>query len=207
MAQRYRFFSYGDAMLLTRQPRPRGAARSAVPTALNSIPHMLNFELLTTDGNARRGRVTQPRRGRDPDLHAGRHLRLGQGDVATELNEINSQIILGNTFHRWLRPGLEVVEAHGGLHRFMAGTSRILTGFRRASRVFRWARCARSPRRRVTFAPRRSTATSCSCRPRSRCGDPAHAGTRHRDAVRRVHASTRSKSSRHPCGRRRPPCA
>jgi len=44
-----------------------------------------------------------------------------------ELKDIGAQIVLGNTFHLWLRPGLEVIEAHGGLHRFMAWDGPILT--------------------------------------------------------------------------------
>ena len=45
----------------------------------------------------------------------------------TELREIGAQIVLGNTFHLWLRPGLEVIGAHGGLHRFMGWDGPILT--------------------------------------------------------------------------------
>ena len=44
-----------------------------------------------------------------------------------ELVEIGAQIVLGNTFHLWLRPGLEVIAAHGGLHRFMGWERPILT--------------------------------------------------------------------------------
>ncbi|MFZ5502561.1 MAG: tRNA guanosine(34) transglycosylase Tgt [Pseudomonadota bacterium] len=44
-----------------------------------------------------------------------------------ELQEIDAHIVLGNTFHLWLRPGLEVIEAHGGLHRFMGWNGPILT--------------------------------------------------------------------------------
>lgn len=44
-----------------------------------------------------------------------------------ELEEIGSQIILGNTFHLWLRPGLDVIETHGGLHQFMGWDKPILT--------------------------------------------------------------------------------
>jgi len=44
-----------------------------------------------------------------------------------ELVEIGAQIVLGNTFHLWLRPGLEVIAAHGGLHRFMGWSRPILT--------------------------------------------------------------------------------
>lgn len=44
-----------------------------------------------------------------------------------ELNEIGTQILLGNTFHLWLRPGLEVIAEHGGLHKFMGWEKPILT--------------------------------------------------------------------------------
>ena len=44
-----------------------------------------------------------------------------------ELVEIGAQIVLGNTFHLWLRPGLEVIAAHGGLHRFMGWERPLLT--------------------------------------------------------------------------------
>ncbi len=44
-----------------------------------------------------------------------------------ELEAMGSQIILGNTFHLWLRPGLDVMRAHGGLHRFMNWQRPILT--------------------------------------------------------------------------------
>jgi queuine tRNA-ribosyltransferase len=44
-----------------------------------------------------------------------------------ELIESNAQIILGNAFHLWLRPGLEVIAAHNGLHRFMGWDAPILT--------------------------------------------------------------------------------
>ncbi|MDF3836790.1 tRNA guanosine(34) transglycosylase Tgt [Cupriavidus basilensis] len=89
---------------------------------------MLNFELLTTDGNARRGRVTLNHGVVETPIF----MPVGTyGSVKAmsplELNEIDSQIILGNTFHLWLRPGLEVVESHGGLHRFMGWNKPILT--------------------------------------------------------------------------------
>ena len=44
-----------------------------------------------------------------------------------ELRELGAQIVLGNTFHLWLRPGLEVIARHGGLHRFMGWGGPILT--------------------------------------------------------------------------------
>ena len=44
-----------------------------------------------------------------------------------ELEGLGAQIVLGNTFHLWLRPGAEVIEKHGGLHRFMGWKGPILT--------------------------------------------------------------------------------
>jgi queuine tRNA-ribosyltransferase len=44
-----------------------------------------------------------------------------------ELEEIGAQVVLGNTFHLWLRPGLEVIGRHGGLHRFMGWSRPVLT--------------------------------------------------------------------------------
>jgi queuine tRNA-ribosyltransferase len=44
-----------------------------------------------------------------------------------ELRDIGAQIVLGNTFHLWLRPGLDVIERHRGLHRFMGWQQPILT--------------------------------------------------------------------------------
>ena len=88
----------------------------------------LDFTLKKTSGKARRG-----------------EMKLNHGVVQTpifmpvgtygtvkamapnELEEIGSQIILGNTFHLWLRPGLDVIEKHGGLHQFMGWDKPILT--------------------------------------------------------------------------------
>ena len=88
----------------------------------------LKFELITTDGQARRGRIT---------LNHGvveTPIFMPVGTYGTvkavaprELEEMNAQIILGNTFHLWLRPGLETIAAHGGLHRFMNWQRPILT--------------------------------------------------------------------------------
>ena len=44
-----------------------------------------------------------------------------------ELKDLGAQIVLGNTFHLWLRPGTGVIEKHGGLHRFMGWDAPILT--------------------------------------------------------------------------------
>jgi queuine tRNA-ribosyltransferase len=89
---------------------------------------MLEFTLKKTDGRARRGTI-----------------KLNHGVVETpifmpvgtygtvkamsplELREIDAQIILGNTFHLWLRPGTEILDRFGGLHRFMGWDKPILT--------------------------------------------------------------------------------
>ncbi|QLQ04552.1 MAG: tRNA guanosine(34) transglycosylase Tgt [Thiobacillus sp.] len=88
----------------------------------------MKFDLLTTDGGARRGQ-----------------LQLAHGTVQTpvfmpvgtygtvkamspsELTDIGFQMVLSNTFHLWLRPGLDVIERFGGLHRFMGWDRPILT--------------------------------------------------------------------------------
>jgi queuine tRNA-ribosyltransferase len=44
-----------------------------------------------------------------------------------DLREVGAQIVLGNTFHLWLRPGMQVIDAHQGLHRFMGWSGPILT--------------------------------------------------------------------------------
>ncbi|MBN9461103.1 MAG: tRNA guanosine(34) transglycosylase Tgt [Burkholderiales bacterium] len=89
---------------------------------------MLKFELLAADGQARRGR-----------------LELAHGAIETpvfmpvgtygavkamsprELEELGAHIILGNTFHLWLRPGIETIGRFGGLHRFVGWPRPILT--------------------------------------------------------------------------------
>src|SRR5512142_141385 len=88
----------------------------------------MRFEILDACDAARRGRL---------------HLAHGRVDTPAfmpvgtygtvkamspqELRDIGAHIVLGNTFHLWLRPGLEVIEAHGGLHRFMGWDGPILT--------------------------------------------------------------------------------
>jgi len=93
---------------------------------------MLEFTLLKKDTSG----LSHARRGR---------LKLNHGTIETpifmpvgtygsvkamspvELKEVGSQIILGNTFHLWLRPGVDVMNKFGGLHRFMGWDKPILT--------------------------------------------------------------------------------
>jgi queuine tRNA-ribosyltransferase len=88
----------------------------------------IQFELLTSDQRARRGRLQLPH----GSLETPAFMPVGTyGTVKAmtppELRESGAEMILGNTFHLWLRPGLKVIEAHGGLHQFMAWGGPILT--------------------------------------------------------------------------------
>jgi queuine tRNA-ribosyltransferase len=89
-----------------------------------------------------------------------------KGVMPRSLEDMGAQIILGNTFHLWMRPGLDVMQQFGGLHRFESWTnpsSPTAAAFRSGA----WVRCARSARK-ASSSPRPSTATSSSSRPRSR---------------------------------------
>ncbi len=88
----------------------------------------MKFELMGTDGAARRGRMTFER----GTVETPAFMPVGTyGTVKAMtpemLREIGAEIILGNTFHLMLRPGMDVVRAHGGLHRFMNWSGPILT--------------------------------------------------------------------------------
>jgi len=89
---------------------------------------MLKYELIKTDGHARRGRLTL----NHGVIETPIFMPVGTyGSVKAmsplELKEIDAQIILGNTFHLWLRPGNEIVAQFGGLHGFMGWDKPILT--------------------------------------------------------------------------------
>jgi queuine tRNA-ribosyltransferase len=88
----------------------------------------MKFSLLATDGNARRGTLSLAH----GEVRTPAFMPVGTyGSVKAmspvELVEVGADIVLGNTFHLWLRPGLDVIEAHGGLHRFMGWERPILT--------------------------------------------------------------------------------
>src|SRR6202040_3560115 len=82
----------------------------------------LMFELLKTDASskARLGRVTTTRGVIETPVFmpVGTQASVKALDPR-ELIEMGSQIILGNTYHLNIRPGLEIIRAAGGLHRFM----------------------------------------------------------------------------------------
>ena len=88
----------------------------------------MQFSLHNTDGLARRGTVHLPH----GEVQTPAFMPVGTyGTVKAmspqELNDIQAHIVLGNTFHLWLRPGLDVIAAHDGLHKFMGWEKPILT--------------------------------------------------------------------------------
>ena len=112
----------------------------------------MKFTIRATDGAARRG-VLELAHGR---VDTPAFMPVGTyGTVKAmspeELAAGGNQIVLGNTFHLWLRPGLDVIARHGGLHRFMGWNGPILTdsgGFQ----VFSLGELRKVKEEGVTFA-------------------------------------------------------
>ena len=89
---------------------------------------MFKFQLLRKDGKARRGKLITPRGAIETPVF----MPVGtQGTVKAMihrlLEEMETQIILGNTYHLYLRPGIEVIKEAGGLHKFISWERPILT--------------------------------------------------------------------------------
>lgn len=88
----------------------------------------MKFKLHCHDHQARRGTLTLAH----GTVETPAFMPVGtygavKGLSPDELQSLGAEIVLGNTFHLWLRPGLEVIEAHGGLHQFMHWEAPILT--------------------------------------------------------------------------------
>ncbi len=88
----------------------------------------MTYELINTDGKARRGRLTFER----GTVETPAFMPVGtygtvKGMKSEEVEATGAQIILGNTFHLMLRPGTDIIEQHGGLHGFMNWDKPILT--------------------------------------------------------------------------------
>jgi queuine tRNA-ribosyltransferase len=88
----------------------------------------MKFTLTARDGQARRGQLQLPH----ATVETPVFMPVGTyGSVKAmspvELEADDARIVLGNTYHLWLRPGLEVIAAHGGLHRFMGWKRALLT--------------------------------------------------------------------------------
>ncbi len=89
---------------------------------------MLRFELLAEEDRARRGRLTL----NHGTVETPTFMPVGtygsvKGVLPRSLAEMGAQIILANTFHLWMRPGLDVVKTFGGLHAFERWERPILT--------------------------------------------------------------------------------
>jgi len=88
----------------------------------------MNFELDCSDGAARRGRLQFPR----GTVETPAFMPVGtygtvKGMLPRDIEAIGAEIILGNTFHLYLRPGVDIIERHGDLHDFMQWQGPILT--------------------------------------------------------------------------------
>ncbi|QPF71700.1 tRNA guanosine(34) transglycosylase Tgt [Roseateles sp. DAIF2] len=89
---------------------------------------MLKFDLLKTEGRARRGVLTL----NHGVVQTPIFMPVGtygtvKGVMPRSLEEMGAQIILGNTFHLWMRPGLDIMKQFGGLHKFESWNKPILT--------------------------------------------------------------------------------
>lgn len=93
----------------------------------------LNFEVSSRDGEARRGTLTFTRSdGSSHQVQTPIFMPCGtygsvKGLAPDRLLDCGVQILLGNTFHLMLRPGMDIMKAHGGLHGFMGWDKPILT--------------------------------------------------------------------------------
>ncbi|MDI1347972.1 tRNA guanosine(34) transglycosylase Tgt [Aquabacterium sp.] len=89
---------------------------------------MLQFDLLKTEGHARRGRMTLNHGVVETPIFmpVGTYGTV-KGVMPQSLHDMGAQIILGNTFHLWMRPGLDVMQQFGGLHKFESWQKPILT--------------------------------------------------------------------------------
>ena len=88
----------------------------------------MRFDRLGHDGGARRGRLTFPR----GTVETPAFMPVGtygtvKGMMPRDIRAIGAEMILGNTFHLWLRPGTRIIEQHGDLHDFMGWDGPILT--------------------------------------------------------------------------------
>jgi queuine tRNA-ribosyltransferase len=94
----------------------------------DQVKNRMKYELITTDGKARRGRLTFDR----GVVETPAFMPVGtygtvKGMKTEEVEATGAHIILGNTFHLMLRPGTDIIEQHGGLHEFMNWDKPILT--------------------------------------------------------------------------------
>jgi len=90
----------------------------------------IEFEVIAKDGDARAG-ILKTRRG---DIETPVFMPVGTAGAVKgtrlevlESDDLDARIILGNTYHLWLRPGAQTIQNCGGLHRFMGWNRALLT--------------------------------------------------------------------------------
>ena len=133
----------------------------------------MQFDLLATDGAARRGRLGFDR----GSVETPAFMPVGTyGTVKAmtpdALRALGAEIVLGNTFHLFLRPGTEVIAAHGGLHGFMRWERPDPHRLRRLPGLVAGA-AAPDHARAACGSRRRWTVRRCSWARRNRCGSSA----------------------------------
>ena len=88
----------------------------------------MEFHVSHRDGLARRGQIDFPRGAvQTPAFMPVGTYGTVKGMLPRDITQIGAEIILGNTFHLWLRPGTDIIKAHGDLHDFMGWQGPILT--------------------------------------------------------------------------------
>ena len=88
----------------------------------------MEFQVSHQDGLARRGQIDFPRGAvQTPAFMPVGTYGTVKGMLPRDITQIGAEIILGNTFHLWLRPGTDIIKAHGDLHDFMGWQGPILT--------------------------------------------------------------------------------
>ena len=87
-----------------------------------------SFELITQDNNARLGKINTPKGTIDtPTFMPVGTQGTVKGVFTDDIELTGTQVILGNTYHLFIRPGIEIVKKFGGLHKFMNWNKPILT--------------------------------------------------------------------------------
>lgn len=110
-----------------RKSAGAGVSPDALPPQLNA-PGPFRFQCVATDGKARRGRLYTPHGVIDTPAFMPVGTRAAvKGLTPQQVVAAGTQVVLANTYHLLLRPGAEVVEKLGGLHRFMNWPGPILT--------------------------------------------------------------------------------
>jgi hypothetical protein len=147
-----------------QQATPTGTASSKLPRRAQPATGF-SFQVLSQDpdSRARCGKITTAH----GEIMTPVFMPVGtQGTVKTlspqELEEVGSQIILGNTYHLYLRPGEALMQSAGGLHQFAAWNKPILTdsgGYQvfRSCADSRMARFNRTSTARITSFPRKAS--------------------------------------------------